>query len=113
MIIHARSSGRQTQNGHIVTVGSTRRRSPATATKEINVPRYSVETIEAMQKHLLGYRDNLGVEVEPGIRLSQGPWLNFARSPLGRAVGFGRPHRPRSRVQRDDGRASAMIWRRR
>jgi hypothetical protein len=31
------------------------------------VPRYSVETIEAMQKHLLSYRDNLRVEVEPGI----------------------------------------------
>ena len=31
------------------------------------MPRYSVETIEAMQKHLLGYRDNLRVEVEPGI----------------------------------------------
>src|SRR5215472_12235602 len=67
MIIHARSSGKQTQNGQIVTVGSTRRRSPATTTKETNVPRYSVETIEAMQKHLLGYRDNLRVEVGPGI----------------------------------------------
>jgi hypothetical protein len=31
------------------------------------VPRYSVETIEAMQKLLLSYRDNLRVEVEPGI----------------------------------------------
>jgi hypothetical protein len=31
------------------------------------VPRYSVEAIEAMQKHLLGYRDNLRVEVESGI----------------------------------------------
>jgi hypothetical protein len=31
------------------------------------MPRYSVETIEVMQKHLLGYRDNLRVEVEPGI----------------------------------------------
>jgi hypothetical protein len=31
------------------------------------VPRYSVETIEAMQKHLLSYRDNLRVEVEAGI----------------------------------------------
>jgi hypothetical protein len=31
------------------------------------VPQYSVETIEAMQKHLLGYRDNLRVEVELGI----------------------------------------------
>ena len=38
-----------------------------------------------MQKHLLGYRDNLRVEVEPGIRLSQGLWLNFARFPLGQA----------------------------
>ena len=37
------------------------------ATKETNVPQYSVETIEAMQKHLLGYRDNLRVEVEFGI----------------------------------------------
>jgi hypothetical protein len=32
-----------------------------------NVPRYSVETIEAMQKHLLSYRDNLRVEVGSGI----------------------------------------------
>ena len=31
------------------------------------MPTYSVETIEAMQKHLLSYRDNLRVEVEPGI----------------------------------------------
>ena len=31
------------------------------------MPQYSVETIEAMQKHLLGYRDNLRVEVELGI----------------------------------------------
>jgi hypothetical protein len=31
------------------------------------VPRYSVETIEAMQKLLVGYRDNLRVEVESGI----------------------------------------------
>ena len=67
MIIHAGSHGKQTQNGQIVTVGSTRRRSPVRATKETNVPRYSVETIEAMQKHLLGYRDNLRVEVELGI----------------------------------------------
>jgi hypothetical protein len=34
------------------------------------VPRYSVETIEAMQKHLLSYRDNLRVEVEPGIPIA-------------------------------------------
>ena len=31
------------------------------------MPTYVVETIEAMQKHLLGYRDNLRVEVESGI----------------------------------------------
>ena len=31
------------------------------------MPRYSVETIEAMQKLLLGYRDNLRVEVESDI----------------------------------------------
>ena len=31
------------------------------------MPRYSVETIEAMQKLLVGYRDNLRVEVESGI----------------------------------------------
>ena len=31
------------------------------------MPRCSVETIEAMQKYLLGYRDNLRVEVGPGI----------------------------------------------
>ena len=32
------------------------------------MPRYSVETIEAMQKRLpFGYRDNLRVEVESGI----------------------------------------------
>jgi hypothetical protein len=35
--------------------------------KRTTVPRYSIETIEAMQKHLLGYRDNLRVEVETGI----------------------------------------------
>ena len=39
-----------------------------TATKENSrAERYSVETIEAMQKHLLGYRDNLRVEVESSI----------------------------------------------
>ena len=47
------------------------------------MPQYSVETIEAMQKHLLGYRDNLSVELNSASRLSQGPWLNFARFPLG------------------------------
>jgi len=31
------------------------------------LPRYTVETVEAMQKLLLSYRDNLRVEVEPGI----------------------------------------------
>lgn len=31
-----------------------------------HVPRYSVETVEAMQKPLLGYRDDLRVEVESG-----------------------------------------------
>jgi hypothetical protein len=31
------------------------------------VPKYSVETIEAMQKHLVSYRDNLRVEVEAGV----------------------------------------------
>ena len=31
------------------------------------MPKYSVETIEAMQKHLLSYRDNLRVQVGPGI----------------------------------------------
>ena len=31
------------------------------------MPRYTVETVEAMQKLLLSYRDNLRVEVEPGI----------------------------------------------
>jgi hypothetical protein len=35
--------------------------------KRAKVPRYPAETIEAMQKHLLSYRDNLRVEVEPGI----------------------------------------------
>ena len=29
--------------------------------------RYLAETIEAMQKHLLSYRDNMRVEVEHGI----------------------------------------------
>jgi hypothetical protein len=32
-----------------------------------NMPKYSVETIEAMQKHLVSYRDNLRVEVESGV----------------------------------------------
>ena len=36
------------------------------------MPRYSVETIEAMQKHLLGYRDNLRVEVGPGFACGGG-----------------------------------------
>ena len=31
------------------------------------MPRYSVDTIEAMQKLLLSYRDNLKVEVETGV----------------------------------------------
>ncbi len=31
-----------------------------------HVPRYSVETVEAMQKPLLGYRDDLRIEVESG-----------------------------------------------
>ena len=31
------------------------------------MPRYSVETIEAVQKLLLSYRDNLRVEVESGV----------------------------------------------
>ena len=31
------------------------------------MPKYSVETIEAVQRHLLSYRDNLRVEVEPGV----------------------------------------------
>jgi hypothetical protein len=35
--------------------------------KRANVPRYPAETLEAMQKHLLSYRDNLRVEVEPGV----------------------------------------------
>ena len=35
--------------------------------EDTNVPRYPVETIEAMQKHLLSYRDNLRVEVKCGI----------------------------------------------
>ena len=38
-----------------------------TAAKNAEISRYSVETIEAMQKHLLGYRDNLRVEVEAGV----------------------------------------------
>jgi hypothetical protein len=35
--------------------------------KRAKLPRYSAETLEAMQKHLLGYRDNLRVEVESSI----------------------------------------------
>ena len=31
------------------------------------MPRYPADTLEAMQKHLLSYRDNLRVEVESGI----------------------------------------------
>jgi hypothetical protein len=30
-------------------------------------PDYPADTLEAMQKHLLSHRDNLRVEVEPGI----------------------------------------------
>jgi hypothetical protein len=35
--------------------------------EKANVPKYSVETIEAMQKLLLSYRDNLRVEIESGV----------------------------------------------
>ena len=38
--------------------------------KRANVPRYPAETLEAMQKHLLSYRDNLLVEVEPGVAVA-------------------------------------------
>jgi hypothetical protein len=31
------------------------------------VPKYPAETLEAMQKLLLSYRDNLRVKVDPGI----------------------------------------------
>ncbi len=34
------------------------------------MPRYLVNTIEDMQKLLLGYRDNLRVEVEDGVAVS-------------------------------------------
>ena len=42
-------------------------RAGATVQQRRKMPRYSVETIEAMQKYLLGYRDNLRVEIESGI----------------------------------------------
>jgi len=48
--------------------------------------RYSANTIEEMQKLLLGYRDNMRVEVETGVAILQKPWLNFARSRLGRTA---------------------------
>ena len=32
--------------------------------------RYPAETIEAMRQHLLGYRDNMRVEIEPGIAVT-------------------------------------------
>ena len=38
------------------------------------MPRYSVETIEAMQKLLVGYRDNLRVEVKSGIPIVAKEW---------------------------------------
>ncbi len=64
-----------------------------------DVARYVVETIEAMQKHLLGYRDNLRVEVDPGISI------------VARTVAELRTiaHRPRPTVQRDDGKAIVLI----
>src|SRR5262249_12720497 len=41
-----------------------------TRRKRTTVPKYSIETIEALQKHLLSYRDNLG---------APGPAENFSR----------------------------------
>ncbi len=32
--------------------------------------RYSANTIEDMQKLLIGYRDNMRVEIEPGVALT-------------------------------------------
>jgi hypothetical protein len=32
--------------------------------------RYAANTIEEMQKHLSGYRDNMRVEIEPGIAVT-------------------------------------------
>ena len=75
------------------------------------MPTYVVETIEAMQKHLLGYRDNLRVEVESGIpvvaRTVAELRIDFQ---LARPLGFGRADRPRPTVQRDDGKAIVLIY---
>jgi hypothetical protein len=49
--------------------------------------RYAANTIEEMQKLLLGYRDNMRVEIEIGASRSlQAPWRIFARCPLGRTA---------------------------
>jgi hypothetical protein len=46
----------------------------------------AANTIEEMQKLLLGYRDNMRVEVETGIAVTQKPWRTSARYPLGRTA---------------------------
>ncbi len=38
--------------------------------RRTDVPQYSVNTIEDMQKLLLGYRDNMRVEIEPGVAVT-------------------------------------------
>ena len=46
--------------------------------------RYPAETIEAMQKRLLTYRDNMRVEVEHDIPVTAKTVADFARLSLGR-----------------------------
>ena len=36
----------------------------------MDMPRYSAETLEAMRKLLLSYRDNMRVEVEQGVGIA-------------------------------------------
>jgi hypothetical protein len=38
--------------------------------RRIDVPRYSADTIDDMQKLLLGYRDNMRVEIEAGVAVT-------------------------------------------
>jgi hypothetical protein len=38
--------------------------------KRAHVPSHPADTLEAMQRHLLSYRDNLRVEVEPGVSVA-------------------------------------------
>jgi hypothetical protein len=63
-----------------------------------------------MQNHLLSYRDNLRVEVEPGIPVAARTVAELrALSTWPGPLGLKRPHLPRPTVKRDDGETSVLI----